>query len=67
MKNNYNLGKYQYSSGTIKLASALFVAGLGYALFTGKSPLSVLGFALLGSIAGFSIGALITPPERIQE
>lgn len=65
--NNYTLGKYQYSGATVKLASALFVAGLGYAIFTGKSPLSSLGFALIGSITGFSIGAIITPPKRVKE
>lgn len=64
---DYTLGKYQYSSGTIKLASALFVAGIGYGILTGKSVLSIVAFGLIGSIAGFSIGAVITPPKRVIE
>lgn len=65
--NDYTLGKYQYSSGTIKLAAALFVGGMAYGIFTGKNAFSAFAFGLVGSIAGFSIGAIITPPKRVIE
>lgn len=67
MNKAYTLGKYEYSSATIKLAAGFFVAGFLYALLTKKSALSIFAFAMVGSVAGFSVGAIIHPPKRVIE
>ena len=67
MKSEYTLGKYQYSSGTVQLATALGVVGIGYPVLKNKSLIKTVLFAVMGSIIGFSIGAIITPPKRVKE
>ena len=67
MKNNYTIGKHEYSKCTVALSSALFVSGIGYGLATRKSPLGVLAFGLLGSIVGFSVGMIVRAPKRVIE
>jgi hypothetical protein len=47
-----------HNANTIKLGALLFVIGIAYAIATWKSPLSILAFGLIGSIAGFAIGTL---------
>lgn len=67
MDNSYNLGKYEYNTWTIKLAGTLFLAGLVYAIATRKSILGIVAISFLGSAVGYSIGALIKAPKRVEE
>lgn len=67
MQSTVKLGKYQYSSWTIKLAGTLFFAGLIYSIVTRKSILATVAISFLGSAVGYSIGSLVTAPKRVEE
>lgn len=67
MNKDFTIGKYQYSKLSGQLAGGMFLAGFAYAIATRKSPLGILAFSLVGSLAGFSVGALINKPKRVKE
>lgn len=67
MASSIKLGKYEYSDWTVKLAATLFVVGFVYSVLTRKGFWGVLAISFLGSAVGYSIGALVKAPKRIEE
>lgn len=67
MAESVTFGKYEYSDWTIKLAASLFVAGLAYGVLTRKGFWGTLAISFLGSAVGYSIGALVKAPKRVEE